>query len=112
MLKIDDENNVYLTRGDTCILDVEITDKDGNPYTMAPNDSLIFVVRRIAGKGEILIKKEVVTPVITLTTNDTKNLTFGKYKFDIHLYNSGSHIMDTFIAEKIFELGEEVHEFE
>ena len=112
MLNIDNDNNIYLTRGDTCILDIEITDKDGDPYIMTPNDELIFAVRRLAGKGEVLIRKEISVPVITLTTNDTKNLSFGKYKFDIHLYNSGSHVLDTFIADKIFELGEEVHDFE
>lgn len=112
MLRIDEENNIYLTRGDTAIIDVEITDADGKPYNMTPTDKLIFTVRRLYDKGEEIIRKEVAVPVITLITNDTKYLTFGKYKFDIYLYNSITHILDTFIAEKTFEIAEEVHDFE
>lgn len=111
MLKIDD-NNIYLTRGDTAILRVAITDETGEPYTMLPEDRLIFTVRRIPDRGTPVISKTVAGNVITLLTEDTKDLTFGKYKFDIYLYNSSSDKLDTFIAEKIFELGEEVHEFE
>lgn len=112
MLNIDADNNIYLTRGDTCILDVDITDADGNPYTMAASDKLIFTVRRMFGKGEILISKEVSAPVIELSTDDTKDLSFGEYRYDVYLYNSGTHNLDTFIARKIFEVGEEVHDFE
>lgn len=111
MLKIE-ENNIYLTRGDTAILRVIITDATGEPYTMLPEDRLIFTVRKLADIGSPLIDKTVAGNVITISTDDTKDLTFGKYKFDIYLYNSNTQKLDTFIAEKIFELGEEVHNFE
>lgn len=112
MIKIDDENNVYLTRGDTATLRVNITDASGEPYSMLPADRLIFTVRRLPEKGSPVIDKTVAGNVITISTDDTKELTFGKYKFDIYLYNSSSNKLDTFIAERIFEIGEEVHEFE
>ena len=72
MLKIDDENNIYLTRGDTATLDVYITDEDGVSYVMAADDRLIFSVRRLAGKGEVLISKVVSSPTIYIDTADTK----------------------------------------
>lgn len=112
MLNIDDENNIYLTRGDTAILRVAITDETGEPYTMLPDDKLIFTVRRLAGKGTPIIDKTVAGNIITISTDDTKDLSFGKYKFDIYLYNSSSNKLDTFIADKIFDIGEEVHDFE
>lgn len=112
MIRVDEENNVYLTRGDTATLRVNITDSSGEPYIMLPDDRLIFTVRRLPEKGSPVINKTVAGNVITLSTDDTKDLTFGKYRFDIYLYNSMSNKLDTFIAEKIFELGEEVHEFE
>lgn len=112
MLKIDDDNNIYLTRGDTATLDVYITDEDGVSYVMAADDRLIFSVRRLAGKGEVLISKVVSSPTIYLDTDDTKVLSFGKYKYDIFLFNETSEKLDTFIADRIFELGEEVHDFE
>lgn len=112
MLYIDEDDNIKLTRGDTAIIDIEITDSEGNPYVMQPLDELIFTVRKIYDAGSVVINKTLQTPVITLVTNDTKDLTFGKYRFDIYLYNSSTHVLDTFIAEKTFEVAEEVHNFE
>lgn len=112
MLYIDEDDNIKLTRGDTAVIDIEITDASGNPYIMQPLDELIFTVRKIYDAGSVVIEKTLQTPVITLVTNDTKDLTFGLYRYDIYLYNSSTHIIDTFIAEKIFEVAEEVHEFE
>ena len=112
MLKIDEDDNIYLTRGDTAILRVDITDETGKPYSMLPEDRLIFTVRKIPDRSHPVISKTVAGNVITLFTDDTKDLTFGKYKFDIYLYNSSSDKLDTFIADKTFEVGEEVHNFE
>lgn len=112
MLNIDDENNIYLTRGDTAYFDVLLTDEEGVAYQMGVDEIIVFSVRRISGKGEVLITKTSDSPSFELTTNDTKLLSFGKYKYDIFLYNSTNEKLDTFIADKIFELGEEVHDFE
>lgn len=111
MLYIDEDDNIKLTRGDTAVIDIEITDASGSPYVMQPLDELIFTVRKIYDAGSVVINKTLQTPVITLVTNDTKDLTFGLYRYDIYLYNSSTHVLDTFIAEKIFEVAEEVHEF-
>lgn len=112
MLYIDQDNNIKLTRGDTAIIDIEITNADGEPYIMRNFDSLIFTVKRMYNDSAEVIRKELQTPVLTLTSNDTKNLSFGKYRFDIYIYNSETHNLDTFIYEKIFEVAEEVHDFE
>lgn len=112
MLYIDQNDNIKLTRGDTAIIDIEITDADGDPYSMQAFDSLIFTVKRMYNDSVEVIRKELQTPVLILTSNDTKDLSFGKYRFDIYIYNSETHNLDTFIYEKIFELAEEVHDFE
>lgn len=112
MLKIDDDNNIYLTRGDTPIIDVSLKDEEGNPYSMTSNERLIFTLRKLWDKGTILLTKTVATPVFTFTTDDTKDLDFGEYVYDIYLYNTNTNNRDTFIAEKIFTIGEEAHEFE
>lgn len=112
MLKIDDENNIYLTRGDYAAMDVIMTHDDGSEYTLQTGDSLVFTVRRIPGKGEIVIQKMVTAPLIELDTDDTKDLTFGDYKYDVYLINSLNERIDTFIADKVFTVGEEVHDFE
>lgn len=112
MLYIDQNDNIKLTRGDTAIIDIDITDADGEPYIMRNFDRLIFTVKRMYNDSAEVIRKELQTPVLTLVSNDTKNLSFGKYRFDIYIYNSETHNLDTFIYEKIFEVAEEVHDFE
>lgn len=112
MLYIDQDNNIKLTRGDTAAIDIEITDASGEPYNMQTSDSLIFTVKRMYNDSAEVIRKELQTPVLILTSDDTKDLSFGKYRFDIYIYNSETHNLDTFIYERIFEIAEEVHDFE
>lgn len=112
MLRIDEENNIYLTRGDTPIIDVSLKDEDGNPYAMTTNERLIFTLRKLWDKGTILLTKTVSTPEFVFTTADTKDLDFGVYVYDIYIYNVITFTRDTFIAEKIFTIGEEAHDFE
>lgn len=110
MLKIDEEDNIYLTRGDTAIIDIALFDEDGEPYAMLSSDRLVFTLRKLYDKGVILIEKEVDEPSFSFTSADTKDLDFGAYVYDIYLQNTGK--IDTFIAEKTFTIGEEAHDFE
>lgn len=110
MLKIDEEDNIYLTRGDTAIIDIALFDEDGDPYAMLSSDRLVFTLRKLYDKGVILIEKEVDEPSFSFTSSDTKDLDFGAYVYDIYLKNIGK--IDTFIAEKTFTIGEEAHDFE
>lgn len=112
MLKIDDEDNIYLTRGDTAIIDIALFDEDGEPYAMLSSDRLVFTLRKLYDKGAILIEKEVDEPSFSFTSAETKDLDFGEYVYDIYLKNTGSGKIDTFIAEKTFTIGEEAHDFE
>ena len=112
MLNIDNDNNIYLTRGDTATIDVEILNPDESPHTMTSEERLIFTLRKLYDKGNILISKTYSDPTIYIYTNDTKDLNFGDYRFDIYLYNVNTHTIDTFIAEGKFTVAEEVHDFE
>lgn len=112
MLTIDEHNNIYITRGDTATFDIELTDEDGQPYSMGVDEIIIFSLRRLYDKGLVLVQKQSATPSFSLTTADTKDLTFGTYKYDIYLYNQVTYKLDTFIADKNFVIGEEVHDFE
>ena len=111
MLRVDENYNIFLTRGDSATFNLTIYEDDGEtPYIMQPGDTLLFTVRRLYDKGEILITKVFNTLSFQILPTDTANLTTGKYKYDICIYN-GSGWIDTFLNEKIFELGEEVHDF-
>lgn len=111
MLKIED-NNIYLTRGDSAKFLLDITDADGLPYTLKSTDELIFSVRRIVGKGEVILYKKFTLPEFALQSVDTRDLSFGTYKYDIFLHNTATNKYDTFIADRLFVLTEEVHDFE
>ena len=111
MLIVNEENNVFLTRGDHAIFDVEITDENGDPYTMISGDKIIFTLRKLYDRGVELIKKESSVPTFEIVNEDTKDLDFGVYVYDVCLYNSLSGKYDTFIPERLFEIGKEAHDF-
>lgn len=110
MVTIED-NNIYLTRGDTVTFDLELLDEDDEPYVMSSDEYIVFSLRRLYGKGEVLLTKMSDTPSFSLNTNDTKNLTFGEYKYDVYLLNESDNSINTFIADRTFYIGEEVHTF-
>ena len=111
MINIDD-NNIFITRGDTALFNIEMLDADDEPYTMAADESIIFTVKRMYEYGDIVIEKTSSIPQIALSSDDTNTLSFGSYKYDVYLYNSTTHEINTFIANKTFYVGEEVHDFE
>lgn len=110
MVKIDD-NNIYLTRGDTVTFDLDLTDEDDNPYIMRSDEYIVFSLRRLYAKGEVLLTIQSDTPSFSISTNDTKNLSFGNYKYDVYLMNESDNSLNTFIADKELYIGEEVHDF-
>ena len=112
-----DNNKITLTRGDT--LRVKISMKKGEePYEPVAGDSLRFALKHpdlTTDKGnfkdvEPLILKDIPTSSLVLTLNpeDTKNLKFGKYVYDIELTMADGAV-DTFITAAPFILTEEVH---
>ena len=110
MVKIED-NNIYLTRGDTVTFDLELLDEDDEPYVMSSDEYIVFSLRRLYGKGKVLLTIQSDTPSFSLSTDDTKDLTFGEYMYDVYLMNESDNSLNTFIADKKFYIGEEVHDF-
>lgn len=111
MLKVDQDYNIYLTRGDSAHFIIQIFENDGvTPYAMQPGDHLLFTVRRLYDKGEIIVTQDFTSPEFFLQPEDTYQLTTGKYKYDIALYNT-NHFISTILADKEFYCGEEVHDF-
>lgn len=95
MLKIDG-NNIYLTRGDSATLSLEVTDQEGNPYEPKEGDEFIFSVKN----NDLVVPYELTKKFnseldIYITSEESSNFNFGAYLFDIKLVNSG--VVDTFI---------------
>lgn len=87
--------NIRLVRGTSLTLTVTVTDGDGNPYTMTEQGVVRFGVKQNVTAGEYLVKKEVTVGEngkysFQLMPEDTEELPFGIYKYDVGL-QEGDH---------------------
>lgn len=102
MLKIDG-TTIYLTRGDTALIQIALTDPDGNAYTPAPTDTIRFAMKqRMSDSIAVLYETDIdpTTLLLSIPSSATENMTYSKvrpYKYDIELTASG--YVDTFIAD-------------
>lgn len=102
---------IYLTRGDTFRKPVEalLPDSETELYSPVEGDLIRFAMKRAYDDPVPLLVKEIPaeTMVLTLDPEDTKELPFGKYFFDIQItYANGD--VDTFITKGRLRLTEEV----
>lgn len=96
MLRIDD-NNIYLTRGDSATLSLEVTDQEGAPYIPQEGDEFIFSVKN----NELVVPYELTKKFdndldIFITSDESLKFNFGVYLYDIKLVNNGE--VNTFIV--------------
>ena len=109
---------IKLTRGDTLVITVAFQYEDGREYTPDPGDTVTFALkssRMVTGKTAFYDKEPLIVKNIPLETmelvldpEDTKDLGFGMYKYDIQLtFEEGA--VTTPIANEDFELTPEVY---
>lgn len=107
MLYIDG-NIIRLTRGDTAYLTVPIVTESGEEYVMQSGDILSFSVKKNESMDEYLFQKVVTgSNAIHIEPNDTTNIPFGKYRYDVQL-NLASGDVFTVIEPNTFEIMKEV----
>lgn len=108
MLYIDDKT-IKLTRGDTARLIVPITNLANNgEYTMESGDILYFTVKKTAKDSDFLFQKSVTgSNSIHIKPEDTADLSFGKYKYDVQLTTATGDVY-TVIEPSTFEVMEEI----
>ena len=106
MIKIN-KTTIELTRGDTLRVELELT-RDGEAYELQDGDSIRFALKRHYYDEEPLIVKSIGDDLLLeLEPQDTKDLSFGDYVYDIEMtYSDGT--VDTFIAESRFTIRNEV----
>lgn len=109
MLKIDN-TDIYLTRGDSAMLELIITDEEGHKWEPTSTDKVIFCLKRSAENPEPLLTIQAAESQtdIFIYPNDTKDLSFGVYIYDIHVQTTSGNIF-TVIADSKFEIGKEAH---
>lgn len=105
-------NKIRLTRGDTMRLSISLQNSDGEPIVLSPTDKLYFRLKRNAKIEEMLIEHlgDSEQMLIELNENDTKDIPFGKYKYEIEVVYEGDHY--TIIENEDFTIGEELENHE
>lgn len=104
-----DGNRISLTRGDSLILNFTIK-KNEEDYVPVAGDVIRFALKQQIPDDEPLILKTAdnSSMTITLEPEDTKNLAFGTYVYDIELTTVDGFV-DTFIGPAVFRITEEVY---
>ncbi|MEE3309451.1 hypothetical protein [Sharpea azabuensis] len=101
---------ITLTRGDTFRAIITIYDAQGNEYTPESEDVVRFALKRTVEDRTPLILKTIdnETMLLEIEPNDTKQLSFGSYIYDIEITLEDGTV-DTFIANAKLNLTVEVH---
>lgn len=106
MLYVDNEN-VFLTRGDSCDLIITIRDIQGEIYELQTGDILTFTIKVNCHTEDIIIQKVITTNVVSITPADTEELAYGAYWYDVQLTTLGEDIY-TVIPPHRFNITPEV----
>lgn len=101
--------SITLTRGDSFAANIGIVQPNGDPYIPGEGDSVRFAMKKTIKDEKVLIEKNIPIDTMRLILNpeDTKDLEFGSYVYDIQLTKSTGEV-DTFITKSNLVLTEEV----
>ena len=108
MYIVNDDGSIEMIRGDTAEFDITVTyEEDGEEkeYELQDEDVLTFTVKKNTKTSDVLIQKT--GNHITIEPDDTSELSYGKYKYDVQLTLSSGKV-DTIIPPNTFTLSEEV----
>lgn len=101
--------DIILTRGDTFIGIVSATQKNGEPYEFIAGDKVRFAMKSKYTDAEPILNIDIPidTMELVIKPEDTKNLKFGNYVYDIQLTKANG-VVDTFITKASIKITEEV----
>ena len=104
--------NISMIRGDSQNITVSVKDKDGNKVPLTTGDMIYLTVKYNINTEEKVLQK-VITQFedgnanIEITPNDTKDIPFNTYVYDIQL-NRVDGTVSTIIPPSNFTIGGEV----
>lgn len=110
MLTVDKDNAVHLTRGDTArlLLGSVVNEVTGKDYPVSAEDTVTFTVKKTVYDTTPVV--QITVPggaAIHITPEDTKELSFGKYLYDVQIATADGDIY-TVIPPTTFEILKEV----
>lgn len=109
MFYIESENYIYLTRGDTAYLSIDIKNTVLNEeYVMKENDVITMSVKKDIRDDNYSFQKVIRGKnIIKITPEDTENLEYGTYRYDIQLNTEDGDVF-TVIGPSKFKILQEV----
>jgi len=110
MLKVSQSMAIQLTRGDNATLNVTITNEtSGEPYEISEKDIIEMTVRKKPCKdSDIMFHKKVVgNQSIIINPEDTTQMPYGDYVYDIQLTTEAGNVY-TVIPPRTFRITPEV----
>lgn len=88
------EYDIEFPRGDTCPLKFNLLDKNNNLIELSQSDEMYFTVKKSFNTSNVIFQKKFTSGNIVkeddgykliLTSDDTGNLNYGSYVFDLCL---------------------------
>ena len=107
MYKIDHYNNIFLTRGDTCVLKLSVVDSEGESYDFS-NDTVQLTVKTSTYTEDVLIQTNINSDSFVIMPDDTNDLSYGKYVYDVQIITPTGNVY-TVIAPAEFNICNEVN---
>lgn len=96
-----------MTRGDTAKIALSITSAESAAYD-STKDTVVLTVKKSTTDKEKVLQKTAVNGVITLSHDDTKNLDYEDYVYDVQLTTVAGDVC-TIITPHRFRIEEEVN---
>lgn len=93
MFYVEDQA-IYLTRGDSAEVSIDLTTEGGEAYDMGASDTLTLTVRKEPSATSTVIFAKSVTGsgVITIIPEDTQDAEIGQYSADIQLTTADGEV--------------------
>jgi len=101
---------ITMTRGDSLVVLLDLENADGTAYEPVDGDYIRFAVKKTFDDSvPPILVKEIPTDTMKLILDpaDTKQLTYGRYRYDIQITTADGFV-DTFIDRAVLAITEEV----
>ena len=100
---------IFLTKGDSLWLQVEIYDKDGTVYVPSADDHIRFALNKTLNTDDPLLVKDISNDTLELIIEDFESepLEVGTFWYDVEIVHSNG-FRDTFIGPNKFIVTDEV----
>ena len=109
MFEVKDDD-IYLTRGDTALLEIEVLDDFGQKYELKPTDSLVLTVKEDVYSNDIILQKKAdLKGLIEISHKDTEKLYFKTYVYDVQL-TQPNEVVTTIVTPHKFVIATEVND--